>query len=203
MPEYDMYQPDHPVRVESRRQLGSGDPCSWLYGVFVLNPNGSVSPCCAVPSEAHDFGEYVPGAFWRAWNGEAFRRARRLFRRTGSASPVDASHLNDGMGAKATGELGAGELICEKCPIPHLQDYIRPVLDEAAAELVHAIHTSPSRTGAALPLVSLFLMGSTYWRPYLDGRLRELRSSSASRGRRVLWFLDNGRKAVMRLALVR
>lgn len=80
IPEFNQYHPDHPLQREKKRYRASGKPCSWLYGVFVLNPSGTVSSCCSVVDEADDFGEYSPrNGFFQAWNSPRFRQARRLF----------------------------------------------------------------------------------------------------------------------------
>ena len=50
IPQFNIYHPDHPTQRAAEQQITSERSCSWLYGVFVLNPNGKVSPCCAVPS---------------------------------------------------------------------------------------------------------------------------------------------------------
>ena len=138
LPQYNMYHPDNFVQREAQRQISSGRSCSWLYGVFVLNPNGKVSPCCAVPAQRDDFGDYAPDKkFFDVWNNETFRRARGLFgkrsksseQKNGNGTPKsEKAHLVDGMGVSATLALTEDELICQKCPIPFLQDYIDPII---------------------------------------------------------------------------
>jgi MoaA/NifB/PqqE/SkfB family radical SAM enzyme len=87
IPQYNMYHPEHMVQKETKRQLSGDRPCSWLYGAVVLNPNGKVSPCCAVASEKHDFGEFAAGdKFSSVWNNKTYRRARRLFVEWGKAA---------------------------------------------------------------------------------------------------------------------
>lgn len=33
------------------------DSCTWLYGALVVNPGGSISPCCGTPNEKNDVGK--------------------------------------------------------------------------------------------------------------------------------------------------
>jgi MoaA/NifB/PqqE/SkfB family radical SAM enzyme len=144
IPAYNIYHPDHPSQKEAERQMTSDRACSWLYGVFVLNPNGKVSPCCAVPSEKLDFGEYQRGDLFSVWNNESFRRARRMFAPEGKRRPQKErrpmtaaqkaviSKRLDGMSLRVVNNLGEDKLICHKCPIPFLQNYTDPIIAEAA-----------------------------------------------------------------------
>src|SRR5262249_11037652 len=127
MPEYNVYHPDHPLQKEAERQLSSDRACAWLYGVFVLNPNGKVSPCCAVPSEKFDFGEYHKGDFISVWNNEKFRRARRMFSSTPNKQRSEPRALTteqktsiskrvDGMALRVVSDLSENKLICHQCP---------------------------------------------------------------------------------------
>jgi MoaA/NifB/PqqE/SkfB family radical SAM enzyme len=80
LPEYNMYHPDHYFHNLTDKHDKSGRPCSWLYGIFVLNPNGKVSPCCASAGEDTDFGDYsIKNGFFDVWNNSTFKRARSLF----------------------------------------------------------------------------------------------------------------------------
>ena len=199
IPQYNMYLPDHPQRKEARRQMKSDKACSWLYGVFVLNPNGKVSACCAVPSDKFDFGEYSAGdKVLDVWNNETFKRARRLFvrARPGKTKPGKAktaaisasvrkekpsSLVNitrqgtnmklDGMAMRATMELTEDKIICHKCPIPHMQNYVDPVLTDVAGNLVATFHESGSVGGKARSLLNYLLMGAPQWRELGVARL--------------------------------
>ena len=165
IPKYNMYHSENPVQLESKRQMASGRTCSWLYGAFVLNPNGRVSPCCAVPSEQHDFGNFRAGdKLADVWNNEKFRRARNLFvewskkssaRPQTETAPAD-SHLIDGMSVMGARELSGDQLICQKCPIPYLQNYTDPIIAEAAEDAVRSIMTG----GGIQGLFNYFLMGA-------------------------------------------
>jgi MoaA/NifB/PqqE/SkfB family radical SAM enzyme len=89
LPEFNMYHPDHYTHKLTDIHDKSGRPCSWLYGIFVLNPNGKVSPCCASAGEETDFGDYTAkGGFFGVWNNATYKRARSLFTASsGEASP--------------------------------------------------------------------------------------------------------------------
>jgi MoaA/NifB/PqqE/SkfB family radical SAM enzyme len=133
-PEYNIYHADHPYRREARRQMRSGQACSWLYGGLVLNPNGKVSPCCASPAESDDFGDYESGQGLRGvWNNARFQAARRLF-----AAPAGSEQMApiDGMGVQAHALLKPGELICQQCPIPFRQDEADRTIARVAKQLL-------------------------------------------------------------------
>jgi MoaA/NifB/PqqE/SkfB family radical SAM enzyme len=175
IPAYNIYHPDHPSQREAERQMTSDRACSWLYGVFVLNPNGKVSPCCAVPSEKLDFGEYQKGDLFSVWNNESFRRARRMFAPQGrkprkerrpmtAAQKAVISKRMDGMSLRVVNNLGEDKLICHKCPIPFLQNYTDPIIAEAAATARAGTRKGPLR-GRARHLLNYLLMGG----PTLQG----------------------------------
>lgn len=176
---YNIYHPDHPLQKEAERQITSDRACAWLYGVFVLNPNGKVSPCCAVPSEKLDFGEYHKGDFFTVWNNETFRRARRMFAPTPNKPRRQPRPLTteqktaiskriDGMALRVVGKLSEDKLICHQCPIPYLQNYTDPIIaDVAEAQRKGAAH-APSLTGRARHLMNYMLMGG----PTLGGTWR-------------------------------
>jgi MoaA/NifB/PqqE/SkfB family radical SAM enzyme len=181
IPQYNLYLTDHPVQLEAERQLASDRACSWLYGVFVLNPNGKVSPCCAVPSEKHDFGElHQGGDFLSVWNNETFRRARRIFAPTKQhraraltlEQKVSISKRIDGMSVRAGSTLAEDKLICHKCPIPFLQNYTDPIIAEVATNLRTAYSQEKSLVRKTRYLISYLLMGAPTW--YGLGRTRAL-----------------------------
>lgn len=169
IPAYNIYHPDHFFQKEAERQITSNRACAWLYGVFVLNPNGRVSPCCATPSEKLDFGEYH-GDFFNVWNNDMFRRARRMFaptpqkerRKPRSLSVAQKTALSkriDGMALRVLGSLGDDKILCHQCPIPFLQNYTDPIIAEvAAAQRAGAAH-APSLAGKARHLMNYMLMG--------------------------------------------
>jgi MoaA/NifB/PqqE/SkfB family radical SAM enzyme len=176
IPAYNIYHPDHPFQKESERQITGDRACAWLYGVFVLNPNGRVAPCCATPSEKLDFGEYHKGDFFTVWNNETFRRARRMFTpaprrqrpQLTAQQKKDISKRIDGMALRVVDQVSEDKLICHKCPIPYLQNYTDPIIaDVAAAQRRGAAHAE-SISGRARHLVNYVLMGG----PTLHGMWR-------------------------------
>jgi MoaA/NifB/PqqE/SkfB family radical SAM enzyme len=179
IPAYNIYHPDHPLQKEAERQMTTDRACAWLYGVFVLNPNGKVSPCCAVPSEKLDFGEYQKGDFFAVWNNETFRRARRMFtsppnkprrqqRSLTSEQKTAISKRIDGMALRVVGDLSDDKLICHRCPIPYLQNYTDPIIADVATEQRHGVGHARSLTGRARHLMNYMLMGG----PTLHGTWR-------------------------------
>ncbi len=54
--------------------------CNWLWEAIVINPNGSVSPCCSVEDEKDDFGNIFQQPFREIWDNEKYRMARRYIR---------------------------------------------------------------------------------------------------------------------------
>ena len=174
IPEFNMYDPEHRIQKETQRQMNSDRSCSWLYGVFVLNPNGKVSPCCAVPAEKHDFGEYSRGGkFFDVWNGKQFKRARELFARprTGPVKDlrpdqkVAISKRIDGMSVSVTRSLGEDKLVCQKCPIPFLQNYA----DEVVTDLVNKIVERFSRERSVFKKAGCALTYAMMGAPNLGG----------------------------------
>lgn len=179
IPAYNVYHRDHPVQKEAERQLTSDRACGWLYGVFVLNPNGKVSPCCAVPSEKLDFGEYHDGDFFAVWNNETFRRARRMFRSTRNTRQREPRSITteqktaiskriDGMALRVVDQVSEDKLICHKCPIPFLQNYTDPIIADVAAAQRNGLTHASSLTRRARHLMNYMLMGG----PTLNGTWR-------------------------------
>ena len=55
--------------------------CVFLDTMMVINPNGSVSPCCGVYEEKWDFGNVFDRGVFDVWNNEKYRRARETVRK--------------------------------------------------------------------------------------------------------------------------
>ena len=146
---YNIYSPENQRMLETKRQLENGRPCSWLYGTLVLNPNGHVSPCCSIPDQKDDFGEYAPEqGFFEVWNSERFRRARKIFSQSKKRSTdnslsdrqiIEISRRIDGMAVNLNSSQEMEELICHKCPIPHLQNQAIEVINTTVNELIEKI----------------------------------------------------------------
>ncbi len=52
--------------------------CNWPWEAVVINPNGSVSPCCSVEDEKDDFGSIFGSPFKDIWNNGKYRQARKF-----------------------------------------------------------------------------------------------------------------------------
>ena len=61
--------------------------CIFLWSMPVINPNGSVSPCCAVYPEKYDFGNAFKEGLMKVWNNENYTASRKLV----SGKDFDAS----------------------------------------------------------------------------------------------------------------
>lgn len=177
IPEYGPRPDEHPRKMGLRRGLESARPCSWLYGVFVLNPNGRVSPCCAVEDEKCDFAEYAPSlGFFNAWNSERFRRARSLAVKSlgGPRSRAAASSEQPGSGDRpASGSVDAGTpadgdcLVCESCPMPSscrdfMENRIASTLSNSVVLLLH----KRKMQYLVASLLMLLVGGMPLWRSF-------------------------------------
>lgn len=169
MPEFNVYHPTHVLQREAERQMQSDRPCTWLYGVFVLNPNGKVSPCCAVSGEKHDFGEYsTKERFFEVWNSRKFRLARAMFagtdkkqnKKLNATQKLAISKRVDGMGVEVVQSLDEEKLICKKCPIPFLQNYTDGTVTAVIDNLVEKFSQENALHKKAGYIVSYLLMGA-------------------------------------------
>ncbi|MDQ3907848.1 MAG: radical SAM protein [Acidobacteriota bacterium] len=186
LPQYNMYHDENRLLRESERQMRTGRACSWLYGTFVLNPNGKVSPCCGVSAERNDFGEYASGAnFFDVWNGDKFRRARAMFANFGKGGSLnerqreEIAHRIDGMAAGVNLSLAPDELICAKCPIPFRQDDVRGTILDAAYDLMHTFAHDPSPARKLRSVVAYLLMGAPHFRDLARDLTRKLSRKSS------------------------
>ena len=84
----------------SRKELKVREPrdafCHWPWVATVVNPGGTVSPCCIVQDPRDDFGEAFSGEFGEVWNGPAYRAARRFIASRGK-------------------DRGERETVCHRC----------------------------------------------------------------------------------------
>lgn len=188
VPEFNRYHPDHPVQVETKRVMSSSRPCSWLYGGLVLSPGGQVSPCCGVPAEDHDFARFTAGgSVVDALNSDRFRKARGLSTRTRPAPtslPMVAqsvTKLNDGMGAGMVEVLEDDEIVCEKCPVPSIQRYTDPIIQEIVDDLVSGGPALGEPTaGRSRRFVNYLLMGAPRWERRVLKRIAPRSSARAA-----------------------
>lgn len=105
LPEFNRYQPEHPEYEDPRAPMEKRTRCDWHYISTAINPDGGVSPCCAVFEKETDFGTLASGAsYMDVVNGEPFVAIRDRFA---------------GRRSEPTG------LVCERCPTPAIMDYGR------------------------------------------------------------------------------
>lgn len=105
IPQFNRYPPSGSGTQTGPPSTTQGPPsgaCDWLWMSAAVNANESVSPCCGIWEERHDFGKIGAGGFWALWNGERYRAAR-AFMRTGTPTGL--------------------HLICEQCSFPNLWNH--------------------------------------------------------------------------------
>jgi len=56
------------------------DICRSLWFESVVQPDGSISPCCRIWHEKFDFGNILNASFKSIWNSEKYQNARRISR---------------------------------------------------------------------------------------------------------------------------
>lgn len=65
----------------SRKQKKDmNDICRFLWFESTIQPDGAVSPCCAVWHEKYDFGNINESSFKKVWNSKKYQDARRISR---------------------------------------------------------------------------------------------------------------------------
>lgn len=65
--------------------------CNWPWEAIVVNPNGSISPCCSVEDEKDDFGNIFQQPFMEVWNNEKYITAREHIRDKSRARSEDGN----------------------------------------------------------------------------------------------------------------
>jgi hypothetical protein len=115
-----------------------------------------VSPCCAVPSQADDFGTIdAAHGVVAVWNGPAYQAARGLFREP----PKPA-------------EAGRRPLICERCPMPFRQDDVDGLLGEVSRTLGAGVRQGRLVTDRAFDLLAWLVMGAPRPRAFVSGLVK-------------------------------
>lgn len=105
LPEFDRYQPGHPEYESPRAPIEKRSRCDWHYISSAINPDGGVSPCCALFEQENDFGTLADGTpYMEVVDNARYRAIRDRFA---------------GRSAEPTG------LVCERCPTPAIMDYGR------------------------------------------------------------------------------
>ncbi|MGA9048012.1 MAG: radical SAM protein [Dehalococcoidia bacterium] len=194
LPQYNIYHPDHPNKLKIERQIKSRRTCAWLYGVFVLNPNGSVSPCCSVPPERLDFATYSPGDnFMTVWNSPKFRRARGMVgasssrKQTKGVTAEEYVNIVGRSNAMASGlsmSMSEDEIICQKCPIPWRQNENRYLINDIGYSLMASFFKSPVKN--ARNLLAYLMMGAT--------SLQDIGWFISNKWRYLILMLNGGRE---------
>jgi hypothetical protein len=192
IPAYNQYHPDHTLQVEMKRYKESGQPCSWLYGVLVLNPNGKVSSCCSVVNQGDDFADYSrTDGFFNAWNSKKFQRARGLFtkRKPDTAAKETRQIRKQPSSVSVAEEIASGSrksinlpifnasqppetpseeaLICHSCPIPYRMREALESVEVTATGLMYLLHQESSIWEKTRLLTAFLLMGMPGWKGYL------------------------------------
>lgn len=63
---------------ERKRKKTRKTICRLLWSDSVMNPDGSISPCCASWQERYDFGNIQSSSFREIWNNQEYRHARKI-----------------------------------------------------------------------------------------------------------------------------
>ncbi|MBT9588492.1 radical SAM protein [bacterium] len=143
LPRYNIYDTTHLHRKKAEQAAVQGKACSWLYGATVLNPNGKISPCSYTAAEKDDFGEYSRDQdFLSVWNGEQYARARKFMaQKDGAWRGPDSweAILQRINGRGMSVPLQPGQILCERCPVPILQDALDQELTFEPSDLFQYI----------------------------------------------------------------
>ncbi len=136
-PQYNMYKAVNASISKLRSKGKNLRPCTWLYYASIINPGGTISPCCGVVSESSDFGKLdalngsagISEQFGEQWNGRKYASARELFGGRAEVERWAAKNLRDldvdGMAFSGKG----ASMICAQCPIPQtLEQWSRQIL---------------------------------------------------------------------------
>lgn len=135
-PRYDMYQAVNNTIAKLRSKGKDLKPCSWLYYASVINPGGTISPCCGVVSERSDFGKLrfddksveVDNQFRAEWNGDKYTAAREMFSAGAGVQRWASGNLQDLQPDGMAFSAKDAPMICSRCPIPHtLEQWSRQV----------------------------------------------------------------------------
>jgi radical SAM protein with 4Fe4S-binding SPASM domain len=93
MPQYRGYSPEG----FAERGYLYDEKCFYLYRAMTVNPQGEVSPCCAVYEQNADFGNLLKSGLDEVWNNEHYRASRALFSRKAAGTEL--------------------QTICHRCPL--------------------------------------------------------------------------------------
>jgi len=68
----------HRYDVGKKKRKINLSSCSFIRTAMVINPDGSVSPCCAVYDQKWDFGNVFEDKVINIWNNEKYTKARAI-----------------------------------------------------------------------------------------------------------------------------
>ena len=138
----------------------SPDPCTWLWGAIVLNPSGSVSPCCGVVDQRSDFERdaRTKSIIGDVWNNAMYRRARKSESQYRPDAGVPIHLVKDGMSLSSIPATDQ-QLICEQCPIPFRKDYVERILDSMGKEILSEAQRGKTLRRRARAWAAYALMG--------------------------------------------
>ena len=68
--------------------------CYWPWTSSIINPKGSVSPCCGIWPEKFDLGNCFKQGFKTVWNNEKYKKIRRIIKKTEKRLPVIKENEN-------------------------------------------------------------------------------------------------------------
>lgn len=66
---------------ESNYRFAAPPPCRFLYDTMVINPEGTISPCCAIFDAKTDFGDILKSSLEKLWNNKKFVSSRKIFQK--------------------------------------------------------------------------------------------------------------------------
>ena len=110
--EYSQYRKeeiDNGYTADCFKTLQEAAVCYWPWEAIVINPNGSISPCCSVEDEKDDFGNIFQQSFTEIWNNEKYRMARRYIK---EKKIIQASDNNICINCKQLGMINLDILSC-------------------------------------------------------------------------------------------
>ncbi len=154
--------------------------CSWLYGAIVHNPNGSVSPCCGIVYEDHDFDNWSKDKhICSIMNNTKYVLARNITRKTNKDATFK---LDDGMGFTHIEIDPSTEVICKKCPTPYIWGKIKNIVTPNIVARLQEDYKRANLRGKAYIALCYLLMGA----PQLFHILHELFMKNIGKNKEII-----------------
>ena len=88
LPKNPAYHVYHPDKIRQQGYLYD-ERCFYLYRAMTINPDGGVSPCCAVYHGKSDFGNLIDSSLDSIWNNDHYRSSRALFSKRAYKGGID------------------------------------------------------------------------------------------------------------------